>query len=117
MIPFGTHTVTLLYKTDDGYSKALLSGCSWKDKTEHTLSEGALVRAQTTVCRIPASEIKPSPGDLLILGVSNAEANNAVELARLRESLQREGTPAFRVQTVLDNSRAGILPHYAAEGA
>lgn len=117
MIPFGFQTVTLLHKTDAGYTRHVLTECSWKDKTEHTLSEGALIRAQTTVCRIPASETKPSPGDLLILGVSNAEANNAVELARLRESLQREGTPVFRVQTVKDNSRTGILPHYAAEGA
>lgn len=117
MIPFGTHTVTLLYKTDDGYSKALLSGCSWKDKTEHTLSEGALIRAQTTVCRIPASETKPSPGDLLILGDVEAQADSAAEAVRLREALEKAGTPVFRVQTVKDNSRTGILPHYAAEGA
>lgn len=126
MIPFGSETVTLYARTEQRdaegrthtlWRRAVLTGCSWREKTEHTLSEGALVRTQTTVCRIPADQMKPAPGDLLILGAADADALNAVEIARLRETLQRAGLPAFRVQTVADNSRSNVLPHYAAEGA
>lgn len=117
MIPFGFQTVTLLHKTDGGYARHTLTGCSWMDSTERTLSEGAMFRTQKTTCRIPGDQQKPSVGDLLILGDVTAQAKNDVEAVRLRESLERDRTPVFRVQTVSDNTRTGLLPHYAAEGA
>lgn len=117
MIPFGFQTVTLLHKTDAGYTRHVLTGCSWRDAAEKTLSEGTLIRTQKTTCRIPAAQQKPIPGDLLILGDVEAQANSAAEAVRLREALEKAGTPVFRVQTVSDNSRTGVLSHYAAEGA
>lgn len=117
MIPFGFQTVTLLHKTGAGYARHVLTECSWRDEVEKTLSEGALLRTQKTTCRIPAAMQKPNPGDLLILGDVEAQADSAAEAVRLREALEKAGTPVFRVQTVKDNSRIGVLPHYAAEGA
>lgn len=116
MIPFGNRAVTLLHKTADGYQVVALTGCSWQDTSAQTMGDKSVTRTAETTCRIPAGQQKPAPGDLLVLGEAELAARNEVELIRLRESLLKSGKAAFRAQRVSDNSRMGLLPHYAASG-
>lgn len=116
MLPFGRQTVTLLHRSMDGYQVYTLYGCSWQDSSVRTLGDNALTSSLETTCRIPADQQKPAPGDLLALGEHAFKAKSDVEVSRLRDTLRAEGTPAFRALTVADNSRGGVLPHYAASG-
>lgn len=116
MIPFGTHTVTLLHKVKGGYSRHVISGCSWRMKEAKVLLESAKRFTIETTCRLPEGSMKPSPGDLLIKGNVKAVVNSEIELARLYEQLNANGIAAFRVNRVANNANGAPLPHYAAIG-
>lgn len=116
MFPFGHHTVTLLHRTDDGYARYTLDGCSWISSDVQTISDNAISRTVETTCRIPHPQQSPIPGDLLVLGVADIQADGEIALVRLLSSLRSAGRSAFRVQRVKDNTTGGLLPHYAAIG-
>ena len=116
MIPFGTHTVTLLHKVKGVYARHIISGCSWRMRETRVLSEGVQRPLLETTCRLPENSVKPVPGDLLILGKIQAVVNSEIELVRLREQMVSNGVAAFRVNRVTDNTNGAPLPHYAAIG-
>lgn len=116
MIPFGNRTVTMLHKTETGYERYILNGCSWRITNEKTLSIDTVVYTERTSCRILPKYPQPSPGDLLILGEVEVEAKREIELLPLMDSLRKRGFCVFRVQSCADNTGAP-LPHYAATGA
>ena len=115
MIPFGNRTVTMLHKAEKGYERHVLNGCSWRTSNEKALSIDAVICTERTSCRIPPKYPQPFPGDLMILGKTEAEAHNEIELVRLMESLRKQGFRTFRVQSCADNTDVP-MPHYAATG-
>lgn len=116
-LPFGNKTVTLLHKTDSGYAQHILSGCSWTDTEAKSANGDAITHTIETTCRIPAPyQAIPKAGDLLILGNVNAAAKNEIELVQALETARENGYQAFRAQRVKDNSRSGVLAHYAVMG-
>lgn len=116
MIPFGSHTVTLLHKSAHGYKRYTLDGCSWRSTNERSIRDGATVITERTTCRILPQYTKPVPGDLLVLGVVKEEAAGEIELVQLMEKLRSKGFRAFRVRACADNSVGVPLPHYAVVG-
>ena len=117
MIPFGNHIVTLYHKDGSGYTRHILVNCSWRSSNERTLSGGATVITERTTCRIPPQYPCPVPGDMLVLGVVEDEADGEIALGRLLTSLRNQGYRAFRVQSCANNDTACPLPHFAATGA
>lgn len=116
MIPFGSHTVTLLHKTAEGYVRHVLTGCSWHSTKTRTLSGSDIVITTETTCRIPATQQKPDTGDLIALGNVEASAGNEIELVRLMQSLRNSGIAVFRVLSMKNNALGVPMPHYAATG-
>lgn len=117
MIPFAHETLTLLHKSGNGYARYTLENCSWRHLKYRRMNGKAVEYSEETVCRIPASQQKPAPGDLLIHGAMRIDAANEIELVRIMEQLRESGQAVFRVQRVKDNSTPGFpLPHYAATG-
>lgn len=115
MIPFATETVTLLHKFGDTWQPVTITGASWRQKTVRVLTDSAVRYTTETTCRIPQSAQRPDPGDVIVRGNCEASADTAIELVRLLEKYRPQG--AFRVQSVADNTGAGIpLPHCAARG-
>lgn len=117
MIPFGNQTVTLYHKSENGYTRYILTNCSWRSSNERSLQDGATIITERTTCRILPQYTRPVPGDMLVLGVVEEDAASEIELVRLMEKLRSEGFRAFRVQACSDNSEGVPLPHYAAVGA
>lgn len=116
MIPFGNKTVTLLHKGVSGYTRHILTGCSWRVKAVNSISDNMILQTFQTTCRIPVGRQKPSAGDVLFLGERDAEASSEIDIKRLIDAARDDGVPAFRVTGVQDNSLNGILAHYAATG-
>ena len=117
LLPFGDKDVTLLHKSESGYARHALTGCSWAETDAHAVNGNAIQRAQETTCRIPAfGQQKPKPGDVLILGDVAVQATSEIALMKELERVRGEGCSAFRVQRVKDNSQSGVLAHYAASG-
>lgn len=116
MIPFGNQTVTLLHKSATGYTRHILAGCSWRQAKIRSVSTDVQDTALETKCRIPHTQKKPEPGDLMILGTAVTNANSEIELVRLMDSLREQGKSVFMVQQVKDNSIGAPLPHYAVSG-
>lgn len=115
-IPFGGKTVTLLHKEGKAYVRYTLEGCSWAMKYGKSIADSAFKRSMSIVCRIPYGAVQPMPGDLLILGKSDVEAANDIEVVRLLDSFRMNGKPAFRVLSVKDNANGAPLPHWKVEG-
>lgn len=116
MIPFGRESVTILHRSESGYARSVLTGCSWRSAKVRSMIGMAAEKSEETVCRIPADQIMPEVGDVLILGDVKVSAASEIELVRLLDSLRRDGVRAIRVTQVRDNSRGAPLPHYAATG-
>lgn len=117
LLPFGDTDVTLLHKSESGYARHALTGCSWTDTDAHTLNGNVIQHTLETTCRIPAfGQQKPSPGDVLILGDVVVQAASEIALMKELERVRGAGYSAFRVQRVKDNSQSGVLAHYAASG-
>lgn len=115
MIPFGGEIVTLLHKSGDTWQPVTIAGASWRQKTVRVLTDSAVRYTTETTCRIPPNALRPDPGDVIVRGNCEDSADTAIELVRLLEKYRPQG--AFRVQSVADNTGAGVpLPHYAARG-
>lgn len=117
MIPFGRETVTLLHRSGASYARHVFTKCSWRSAKVRSTIGMATENSQETVCRIPADQIMPEVGDVLILGDVKASAASEIELVRLLDGLRRDGVRAIRVTQVRDNSRCAPMPHYAVTGA
>lgn len=115
MIPFANDTVTLYRKADGGYMACLILNCSYKHTERRSTDDRSASFYGETVCRIPPGNVKPQPGDVIVLGVHSEIVKNEIDLVRMLERLRPDG--AFRVQSVSDNARPGVpIPHYAAKG-
>ena len=116
LIPFANDTVTLVYKEGAQWSTAVIPGCSYRRIRRRMLMDSAVSQSEETVCRIPAGNPFPAPGDVILLGEHAPQVGSEIELSRLLEAFRPGG--AFRVQSVADNARPGMpIPHYAARGA
>ena len=123
MMPFASDTVTLIRRTESKdahnrtvvtYTRHTLTGCSWR-RTNRIVRDGeALISSESITCRVPATQEKPKPGDLLILGDSDVTVTSGSEYQGLIEAAETSDG-AFVVASVADNTRSGApLPHYAA---
>lgn len=117
MIPFGNETVTILHRSGAGYVRGVLTNCSWRSAKVRSANGTAVAKSEDTTCRIPAGQIMPDVGDVLILGEVEAAAGSEIELVRLLDGMRRDGVRAIRVTQVRDNSRCAPMPHYAVTGA
>ena len=117
MIPFGRETVTVLHRSDGGYTPYILRGCSWRSAKARSVNGTAVDKSEDTTCRIPSGQTMPDVGDVLILGAHNLRAESEIALVRLLDGMRRDGVRAIRVTQVRDNSRGAPLPHYAVTGA
>lgn len=117
MIPFGRETVTVLHRSDGGYTPYILRGCSWRSAKARSVNGTAVDKSEDTTCRIPSGQTMPDVGDVLILGTYNVKADGEIALVRLLDSLRGDGAHAIRVTQVRDNSRCAPMPHYAVTGA
>ena len=117
MIPFGRETVTVLHRSDGGYTPYVLAGCSWRSAKARNVNGTAVDKSEDTTCRIPSGQTMPDVGDVLILGAYNVKADGEIALVRLLDSLRSDGVRAIRVTQVRDNSRCAPMPHYAVTGA
>lgn len=116
MIPFGNHVVTLLHRSKDGYKAYHLTGCSWSGAKYRSPNDDAMDNETMMVCRIPADQICPATGDLLILGKVQAAADSEINLIRLMQSMRATGKEAFRVQNVRKNAQIAQIAHWRVEG-
>lgn len=117
MIPFGYHVVTLLHFNGAVYTRHVLEGCSWHSVNERTLVNGTTIITERTTCRMHPHYVRPTAGDLMILGDLSVSAKNEIELQRLMDDMREKGYRAFRVQAVSDNSHGTPLAHFAVTGA
>ena len=131
MIPFGNETVTLIQRTEavvNGktrvtYSKATLTGCSWRRKrrlyksdNSRVNSDNAFLSDEEVTCRVPVGQSVPRAGDLMILGDVDVTVQSGADYQGLIERYRDSGG-AFVVTSVADNARPGMpMPHYAAKG-
>lgn len=122
MIPFGKETVTLVHRTEVvensrrrvTYSVETLTGCSWRRTNQWIRIEQTLTPVETYVCRIPHTQTRPDPGDLLILGDVAVTVASGADFERIVEQYRKAGG-AMVVSSVSDNARPGVpLPHWAA---
>jgi hypothetical protein len=122
MIPFGNETVTLVQRTETvahgkthaAYAVTTLTGCSWQRTQRWNREAEVLAPYEGIVCRVPAGQTKPKPGDLMILGNVTVTVAGGADFQRLVEQY-RDTDGAFVVAAVADNARPGSpLPHYAA---
>ena len=140
MIPFAGETVTLYNrrkqvstdgKTAETWVRRVLTGCSWVRTHERVRSETEVGYTSSVTCRIPASSDYLPPdqwdalsdpsgkftlaaGDVLVFGAVADEVSAALPIGELVKKHERRG--AIVVSSAKDNSRNGILPHYAARG-
>lgn len=122
MIPFGSAIVTLYYRTESvdmggrtrtDWQKATISDCSWRIKNISRLIGNATVITRECTCRIPPSAQKPGVGDVIILGIVNDLATNAIMVSKLMDKYSE----AFRIASVADLTGQGMpLQHYVARG-
>lgn len=115
MIPFANDTVTLIHKSESGWTAEVISSCSFRRTRRRSISGNTATLTDETVCRIPFGSAVPAVGDVIVLGRADAAAYSEIELVRLLEANRPSG--AFRVSSVSNNARPGMpIPHYAARG-
>lgn len=125
MIPFGDEVATLIRRgetTDaDGrhhavYTKHILVGCSWRTKVQINRDDLVHKIGTSVLVRIPAGQMRPSVGDLLIRGLYTQAVTSSIEYDGIVKSICPNGD-AFMVAGVTDNtSSASPIPHYKAYG-
>ena len=122
MIPFGKETVTLVHRierivqgrTQVSYRSETLTGCSWQWSNQWIRVGEVLTPVGSLVCRIPADQTKPLPGDLLIHAQVTVTITSGADYNALVEHY-RDSVGAMVVGSVADNAQAGCpLPHWAA---
>lgn len=115
MIPFANEVITLFHKGQGGITRHVINGCSYRRRAVRDASGGVLVITTEAVCRIPYDAQAPAAGDVIIPGNVNASPNGSIALTELYQANVDAG--AFIVQSVSDNGRNGLMPHWAARGA
>lgn len=122
MLPFATETVTLVKRIsatgEDGrkrteYKKYTLTGCTWKKSASWVQSDTVKQYSESLSCRVPANQAIPEADDYLFLGRISDGISDTVSL---RAALDKHKGKAMQITAVSDNSRCGILPHYACVG-
>lgn len=121
MIPFGNETVTLVRRTERtvqgrtqaSYLVETLTGCSWRWTSQWIRVGEVLTPSGSLVCRIPADQSKPVPGDLLIRGQVVVTVTSGADYNALLEQY-RDSDGAMVVGSVADNAAGCPLPHWAA---
>ena len=123
MLPFGTDEVTLVQRveaeedgrTQVGYVKHALSGCSWRRKSVWKQNGARMERGEEVVCRIPAGQEVPHAGDYLFRGDVTENIKSSADLSAALEKHREAG--AFRIASIADNASGGApLAHSAASG-
>ena len=119
MIPFANDTVTLYhYIGRDMWQRIILRGVMWRAGSANVMTQrtdGRFERRARTRVTIPY-ELKPDlhidtgGKDYFVLGMGN-EITSAYSPADLKKDHPELGT----VKYVSDNTRAGILRHWAVE--
>jgi hypothetical protein len=116
MIPFGGENLTLLKRVETrkdrrthvSYEKHLLTGCSWRMKSEWSRIDAEMRCTRVVVCRIPRQTVAPDVGDYLFRGDVNTDSDPAALLETYKS------TGAFQIASVGDYTNPGMLPHYVA---
>ena len=91
MLPFGTDEVTLVQRveaeedgrTQVGYVKHALSGCSWRRRSSWKQIGARMERGEEISCRIPAGQTVPRAGDWLFRGEVKERIGNSAELSAM----------------------------------
>lgn len=140
MIPFAGETVTLYNRRRttgadgrhaESWVRRVLTGCSWTRTHERVRNDTEVGYTSSVTCRIPANADYLPPaewdalsdpsgkftlaaGDVLVFGAVAEEVSAVLPIGELVKKHERRG--AIVVSSAKDNSRNGILPHYAARG-
>ena len=123
MLPFGGENLTLMQRveaevdgrTQVGYVKHALSGCSWRRRSIWKQNGARMERSEEITCRIPAGQAVPHVGDWLFRGELPERIVSSADLSAALEAHREDG--AFRIASVADNAGDGApLAHYAASG-
>lgn len=119
MIPFANDTVTLYHYTGrDTWQRIILRGVMWRAGSANAMTQrtdGRLERRARTRVTIPY-ELKPDlridaeGKDYFVLGIGD-EIAHAYSPADLKKDHPELGT----VKSISDNTRTGILRHWAVE--
>lgn len=115
MIPFANEVITLFHRGQDGITRHVISNCSYRRRAVRDASGGVLVITTEAVCRIPYDAQAPAAGDVIIPGNIQGSPSGSIALTELYQANADAG--AFIVQSVSDNGRNGLTPHWAARGA
>lgn len=102
-----TDTATVYRKNGEQYTRHVLNGVQWRQKTERLNDNGKLALAQVTSVTFPEGvEMAVKPGDVLVLGVG-PEITGEYTIARLKADHETYCT----VKTVADNTPRPRLKH------
>lgn len=95
----------------DRVAEAIPLEASWCAKSESALTDKGISFARVIECRVPVenapADFVPRAGDLLLRGVSPADAETAVCLKHTHH--------AATIQAVHDNRRTVLAPHWKLE--
>lgn len=106
--PLFTDTVTVYRKDGEQYSRHIMSGVQWRQKTERLNDNGKIALATVTSVTIPDGVKTPvKPGDVLVLG-TGPEITGEYSIARLKA----ENETYCTVKGVADNTRRPRLKHW-----
>lgn len=115
-LPFGNDTVTVLHRVSgESWMPCVVLGASWQQRAVRAIANRDAELSDETTCRIPAGNVVPDPGDVIVFGTCSESAESDIALSKLLARLRAQG--AFRVQSVANNALPGTpLPHYCAKG-
>lgn len=106
--PLFSDTVTAYQKNGEQYTRHVLKGVQWRQKTERLNDNGKLAIATVTSVTIPEGvKMAVKPGDVLVLGVG-PEITDEYTIARLRA----ENTTYCTVKAIADNTLRPRLKHW-----
>lgn len=106
--PLFSDTVTAYHKNGEQYTRHVLKGVQWRQKTERLNNNGKLALATVTSVTIPEGvEMVVKPGDVLVLG-AGPEITDEYTIA----SLRAENTTYCTVKTIADNTLRPRLKHW-----
>lgn len=101
-------TITVYHKDGERYSRHVVVGVQWRQKTERLNDNGKLSLVTVTSVTIPGEGTVPvKPGDVLVLG-EGPELTDALTIARLKA----ENETYCTVKGVADNTRRPRLKHW-----
>lgn len=124
MIPTGVYTVTLFRRSEEKvggrtavtYERETLTGCTWRRRRSLTRAGETLLPVEEVICRVPAGQAEPKPGDLMILGDVEETVASSADFQRLKEQYADTGG-AFVAASVRRNVLPGMpVPHWAVRG-